>query len=343
MNNIHKIKLCDFYKNYGRCNNGSNCNYAHGTKELKEFIKKSCNYGAKCINERCNFEHPNNWNPLNNKLVCLYYKNGKCKKGKECKFLHIDEYDILKNNEHEKQIQLNLNDNIDDHFPVLVQKLNTEKNNNLSYSDITQRKKKEYKLDLNINEDLDIIKTQIKEKSIYLYKLRNKKWDDYEDDDLENIRNTEKELNILKQTYKKIKYINKKDIFNEEDLNVNTLFNSNEKENGSTNKKLSIINDHDIFEIDKKNTIPKVSITFNGFNIDKSDVVITNKNENYKKDNILILIENMEDNYKIYLEKIKLNIDKSDIDYYLNIKLKTQLNKILYEIKLFKENYKDIQ
>lgn len=324
MNNIHKIKLCDFYKNYGRCNNGNNCNY-----------------GEKCINERCNFKHPKDWNPLNNKLVCLYYKNGECKKGKECKFLHIDEYNILKNNEHEKQIQLNLNDNIDNQFPVLVQKLNTEKNNNLSYSDITQRKKKEYKLDLNINEDLDIIKTQIKEKSIYLYKLRNKKWDDYEDDDEENIENTEKELNILKQTYKKIKYINKNDIFNEEDLNVNTLFNSNEKENGNTNKKLSIINDYDIFEIDKENIIPKVSITLNGINIDEGDVVITNKNENYKKDNTLILIENMEDNYKIYLKKIKLNIDKSDIDYYLNIKLKTQLNKILYEIKLFKENYKD--
>lgn len=347
MDNTHKIKLCDFYIKYGRCNNGNNCTYAHGPKELTQFIKKGCNYGEKCVNEKCKFEHPIHWNPLNNKIICLYYEYGNCRNGEECKFLHIVKNNIEETCEQEKQLQLNLNNDIDNKIPVLVQKTNIKSDNILSYSDILKNnseishkeKFEEYKIILNNKEDIDKIKNKIKENSIYLYKLKNKKWEDYEDDDLDNIQNTENELSILKETYKEMRNINKNDIFKEEYLFLNTLFNIKENEDNINN--LSIVNNYDVSEKDNEDIFPKISITINGSNIDKNDITFTNSNEKHKEDDLLTLIQNMENDCKIDLEKIKLNIDKSDIDHYLKIKLKTQLNKILCKINLFKENYKD--
>ncbi|KAI7869086.1 hypothetical protein K492DRAFT_212102 [Lichtheimia hyalospora FSU 10163] len=90
----YKLKLCNFYENYGKCNRGDNCNYAHGKDELREF-KKICNFGLDCYKEDCHFTHPKGWNPKDNIKVCEYYMNGFCKNEDNCKFSHIKENAML--------------------------------------------------------------------------------------------------------------------------------------------------------------------------------------------------------------------------------------------------------
>lgn len=63
-----------------------------------------------------------------------------------------------------------------------------------------------------------------------------------------------------------------------------------------------------------------------------------------KKNNVDILIKDMENSLKSYIKKIKYNIniiEKHNINIDAKLHLIFQLNKILSEMQLFKENYKD--
>jgi predicted P-loop ATPase/GTPase len=90
----YKLKLCDEYVKYGKCDKGDKCTYAHGKDEVKE-IKKICNYGLNCFKESCVFEHPKSWNPKDNKKICNYGLN--CFND-NCNFKHIDDFPDLNEN-----------------------------------------------------------------------------------------------------------------------------------------------------------------------------------------------------------------------------------------------------
>lgn len=84
--NKYKTQLCRFYKN-GVCDKKDKCFYAHGIEELKK-IKKDCIGQLKCYDESCSFNHPNDWNPYDNKIECLYCKKGNCNKINK-RYIHI--------------------------------------------------------------------------------------------------------------------------------------------------------------------------------------------------------------------------------------------------------------
>lgn len=52
-NKTYKTKLCRFYKEYNKCNNEADCDFAHGECELR------CFFDEKCINEKCKRIHNN--------------------------------------------------------------------------------------------------------------------------------------------------------------------------------------------------------------------------------------------------------------------------------------------
>ena|ERR1700730_17353927 len=56
----YKTKLCRFFEKYGKCDKNHKCTYAHGVNELNP-INKECRYGIDCYNEKCKFNHPNEW------------------------------------------------------------------------------------------------------------------------------------------------------------------------------------------------------------------------------------------------------------------------------------------
>jgi hypothetical protein len=88
--NLYKTQLCDTYEEFGRCNYGINCQYAHGRNELKKkpIIKQPTAFKT----VRCK----NYWSK---KFTCPY--------GDKCKFVHeeavgIDNKKALKISTHKK-------------------------------------------------------------------------------------------------------------------------------------------------------------------------------------------------------------------------------------------------
>jgi hypothetical protein len=130
----YKLKLCDFYDKYGKCDKGDKCTYAHGKNELREF-KKECINGLKCFKKDCKFTHPKGWNSEDNKKICEYYMNGFCKNEGNCKFRHI------KDNKVDEKLDINSNNE----FPFLgdVTKSNIieENINNINDVNIDDNKK----------------------------------------------------------------------------------------------------------------------------------------------------------------------------------------------------------
>lgn len=53
MDNKYKIKLCNYFDKYGKCNNNNYCKFAHGENELR------CLFDENCVNERCKRIHLN--------------------------------------------------------------------------------------------------------------------------------------------------------------------------------------------------------------------------------------------------------------------------------------------
>lgn len=169
-NNNKKI-ICNHWKknNCKFMNSHEKCTFAHGEYDI---IKEKCLNDIYCWNEECNFEHPNGWNPYDNKKDCLICLDSKIICDKENKkYKHVDKIvdgiiDIKKE-EIIKEYSTKLKDvNI---FPVLVKTKEKEiKNDNekYKYSEI---------LTNNIKDDLNIMKNnnQKNDDSLYLDNINN--------------------------------------------------------------------------------------------------------------------------------------------------------------------------
>lgn len=84
-NNKYKKDICNNWKE-GKCKyDKRDCLFAHGNEDI---IKTKCINGNDCYNENCLYEHPNEWNPYNNKKECLFCSKGFCNK-KDMKYNHI--------------------------------------------------------------------------------------------------------------------------------------------------------------------------------------------------------------------------------------------------------------
>lgn len=75
-------KKCKFMEN------SKLCTYAHGKDDLN---RSRCYNYEKCYNENCLFKHTKGWNAFDNKLECLYYKNGDYCNKNNYKYKHIYE------------------------------------------------------------------------------------------------------------------------------------------------------------------------------------------------------------------------------------------------------------
>merc|ERR1719387_761572 len=93
---LQKTKLC-VYHVQGKCGLGSSCKFAHSASEIRNapnlhktglcanFMKGNCN------KENCTFAHgeaelvkP----PSFKKAMCIWYRQGKCRNGSSCGFIH---------------------------------------------------------------------------------------------------------------------------------------------------------------------------------------------------------------------------------------------------------------
>ncbi len=327
MSKFKKIIICKHYEN-NSCkfmNTKELCSYAHGENDI---IKNKCFNGINCFDEKCNYEHPEDWNPENNKLYCIFCDKGFCNK-ENTKYKHININDNIK--EDNKDIILDIPKNKD--FPEIIKNktINNEniKSHEYKYSDILKSSinnckekeindenlkeiEKNIKKKLNINSDNNIkdIKKQLEGNYILLSKLDHKNWSNYEE--IDNIKD---DINKLEDKYNNLKKIDKKVNILDNDLNLNTIFNENNNEYKE--------------DIEDK-YIP--NIYFN----------ITYEENKDIDDNIHNLIKNMEKDFKIYIKKIKINLNDTIKNEYLKIMLINNLNKIQSKINLFENNYKDI-
>lgn len=290
LNNKYKKEICLYWKN-GKCRKESkDCSFAHGKNDI---MNEDCLNGIRCYNENCKFNHPEEWDPLNNKKECNFCIKGFCNKENK-KFKHINvkcDNEIIEINKNKnKEFIFNEND-----FPEL------DKNS-------------VNKKCLDINEDI----FEIKKKLYQNYKLLSSTTDWSEDFEIDN---NIKELNNKYKELKQNIYKQNEEIFNN-DLNLNIFDFESDIENE---------------ELGYKNT-PNIEISINGININDS----TEKDiQDINKDEILILLNKLEKtNIKMILEIKKL------LDYkYKNneniLKYKYQLNKTISDIYLLKNNYND--
>lgn len=118
--------------------------------KINVILKKKCIKELKCWNENCIYEHPDNWNPYDNKKECTFCHKGFCNKINN-KYKHInnndkniiEEKENLKINrfenimENEKELfkQPTIEININDKYINLDKNINSidkiEDNNNL--------------------------------------------------------------------------------------------------------------------------------------------------------------------------------------------------------------------
>lgn len=296
-NNKYKTVLCRKW-NKGKCNYDKNkCLFAHGDNDInKNNIKTKCVNGDKCYNENCLYEHPNEWNPEDNKKDCLFCKKGFCNK-KDVKYYHIkeDKYDIY-------------NDN---NFPELnkTNKLYVD-NKNDDFNNLDFKNKVE---DVIINDKESVLYDEllnVKKELYNNYKSLSKldSWSDSMDIE-DNIKLLRDKYNILKEKYKK------EDILDDE-LNFESL---------------EIINVNNKLEDDTKIEIPEVTFTINGINFDNN-----NENDNIFKIiyDMETYINNCINKIKHILDN-KIVEDNKQKDNILNYKLQiNQFISALYLLKL---------
>jgi hypothetical protein len=116
----YKLKLCNHYKKNNKCPKGSECNYAHGEKELRDFKKEDCINGSKCFKEDCKFNHPSGWNYKDNLKICEFFKNGYCINEDNCKFKHVKEDEVEEINNYDNiEIKENIDISNKNEFPSL--------------------------------------------------------------------------------------------------------------------------------------------------------------------------------------------------------------------------------
>lgn len=330
IDNYKKI-ICNYWeiKNCKYMYNSEKCSFAHGFDDLR---KKRCDSYGYCWDEDCylKFLHPEDWNPYNNKIECSLCLNPEKKCNKENKrYKHID--NIL-----EEKVIINNIQKIpkDDEFPELFKSKYDNNEYKYKYSDVlTSNIKNMLKIDksdnlnnineLHVEKQIISIKNKLYDKYKKLSKIDKEDWSNSIE-----IEEIEKEIEELKLKYNEIKFLIKEEynIFNEENSDLNILFNN--------------IYDENIEEIYK---LPNIEMVINVTNIDKikddeSVLQINTSNEN----EIKTLIENLEKEAKIYCKKIKKNINNNIKDSYTKFLLISKLNEILSMIKLLKINYEDL-
>lgn len=313
-NNKYKKDICNNW-NEGKCKyDKKDCLFAHGKEDI---IKSKCRNGNDCYNEDCLYEHPNEWNPYNNKKECMFCSKGFCNK-KDIKYNHIIDNNYIKKDiikEVDKNIELKLNN---EDFPELIKskdineykyskiltfdlknKLNIEdsiheKNDELSFEqicDIPLPESTEY-------EDI-IFEIESKRKYIGKLKEKSKDWSLSEEDYNEIME----EINNIKQEIKRLENIN-------------------------------------------DNEQPNIDIKINGIdfkNIDlKNILTVNNTILNKKEDKIYNLIKDMKKSIKIYNKEIKQSIDNKIRNDYFKFILINNINNMQVMVDLFEDNYKDI-
>lgn len=318
MNNKIKKVICKNWLN-NRCRfTQKECIFAHGENDI---IKNNCFNGIKCWNENCNYQHPKNWNPYDNKEECILCLKGFCNKNNK-KYKHIKNMDKNEDTKENNKNGIIILPKKED-FPEIIENKHINKNvYEYKYSDILKSnlidyKKKEIEEIVKNNDEKDElidIKTQIKNNYMLLLKLDHKSWADYEE--IDNIKD---KIKILKDKYRKIKNRNKKeDIFND-NLNLDIIFCEN-------NNELCYKNE-DTFNIN-------LTISYNEDNSNHDNIDI--------EKNIYVQIKNMEKDFKLCSEKIRKIINDTFKDNYLKFILINDLNEILSTISLFKNNYEDV-
>lgn len=328
MNEIKKTIICKYYKN-NTCkfmNTKKLCSYAHGKSDI---IKNKCFNGINCFHEKCNYEHPEDWNPLNNKLECIFCNKGFCNK-ENSKYKHID---INYNIKDEKK-DIILDEPIKEDFPEIIKyktinneeiKLHEYKYSDILKSNLNNCKKKEISDEKSDN--IIDIKKKLESNYILLSKLDHCNWSNYEE--IDNIKD---DITKLENKYNKFKNIDKKDNIFDNDLNLNIIFNEND------NKYKEIMEDE---------YIPNIYLNINSIGINNQtnnsiqNIDYEHKNEDIN-DNTYKLIKNMEKDINIYIKEIKFNLNDIVKNEYLKFMLINKLNKVQSFINLFENNYKDI-
>lgn len=297
------------------------CNFAHG---INDIIKSKCLSGDNCFNELCNYKHSDIWNPGNNKLECNFCIKGFCNKENN-KYRHID----LKNNVEEDNKNIIIDIPKDKDFPEIIKSKYTNIKNPINkYSDIlkcnliNKDKLKNDEIKENLNEienkkdennEIMDIKKRLNNNYILLSRLDHKDWNNYEE-----IDEIKYEIENLENKYYEIKNTYKKENIYDDNLNLDIIF-----------------KDKNTFE---EEYIPNIII--NNIKVDK---LINNQYINKNEDIIEKLIEKMENDFKIYDEKIKQiikNIVKNDYNKFILI---NNMNQISSMINLFRNNFKDIK
>ena len=328
MNNKIKKVLCKNWINNKCKYTKKECIFAHGESDI---IKDNCFNGIKCWDEICIYQHPKKWNPYDNKEDCVFCPKGFCNKTNN-KYKHIEIIDensktsifnLPKEEDFPETIKNqninNLNNNLKCKFSNILtsnlKDLLKIRNNN---SDEYVKTEKEIVSNVNLKESTDYnlidIKKQLQNKYIALSKINKNDWANSVD-----IENIENEINLINSEYEKRKILNKKEnnIFNNDELNLDVIFNVNDNTGFYEN------------DFSDDIIIPKISLTINGINYEEYD-----NNED--------IIENMEKEFEINVDKIKQNINNNIKNSYYKYILINNLNEIKKTIYLFKKNYSDI-
>jgi hypothetical protein len=299
-NKKYKVELCKYYNSPKGCDKGIKCPFAHG----EDDIKNNCLSGINCWNENCIYNHPEGWNPENNKkecLICYKYENI-CNK-ENPKYKHINPH-ILMNEDFPEIIKNKSPNNLNKEITFKYSDVLNNNNNNIS---------KKYKEELLNEEDNMVnIKKQITNNYMLLKELDPSDWANY--DEIDNIK---KDINILEEKIHKFKQENKNDIF-EDNLNLDFIFT---EDNNEHEKPL------------KEDIIPDISISINIYETN-------DKTENINK--LKHLIEKFEEDFELHNKEIKQKINNIIQNDYFKFILINNLNEISSKINLFKNNYEDI-
>lgn len=311
-NNKYKREICIYWKQ-GRCIRENNCTFAHGVNDIKKYY---CQNGIKCYNENCNFSHPNGWIAYNNKRDCLFCNKGFCNK-KDIKYKHIFDENI-QINEKDENFQ-----NIEKDF------FNNEKFPSINKTDNIN---KDFIKDKTIIDDENIlinVKKELYDEYKKLSKLDHNSWaNSIEIEEIDN------KINMLKNKYNIIKGKCKKEEIFDNDLILNIFDNEYNDEYNEIE--------------DNKNNLPNIYLTINGIEINEEiEDIYKDKTNPYNKieaeNDILFILDKMENANKVFINDIKKLLDINEHEDKENILMfKYQLNKLVSNIYLIKNNYKDM-
>lgn len=296
-NNKYKKDICNNWKE-GKCKyDKRDCLFAHGNEDI---IKTKCRNGNDCYNENCLYEHPNEWNPYNNKKECLFCSKGFCNK-KDMKYNHI-----INNNDFPK---LTKSKDINKYKYSKI--LTLDLKNKLNIEESIHEKKDELSFEqicdipLPESTEYEDIIFEIDSKRKYISKLqeKSKDWSLLEEEYNEIIE----EINNIKQEIKSLENIK-----NNEQPNIDIKINGMDFKNIDLKNILTVNNIVLNKEDEIYNLIQDMKKIIKIYNKEIKQS-INNKIENeYFKfifinniNNIQVMVDLFEDNYKDIVKKIK--------------------------------------